>query len=155
MLPLPAGSRIMDTGGAKGREGLSRADVLERTGERLRVGPERVVNEFGMTELASQRYSHAGDPGRDAARGTPEAPVLHGPPWLRTRVLDPVSLEPRPEGEAGILHHHDLANLWSVCGVLTEDRGRATGEAVQWMGRTEGSPPRGCSLATAELLSSA
>ena len=36
--------------------------------------------------------------------------------------------------------------------VLTEDRGRAHGEAIEWLGRTPGAPPRGCSLAIAELL---
>lgn len=150
---LPATARIMDTGGAKGRQGLKRGDVLRRVEERLGVPPTRVVNEFGMTELASQRYS---TPGRDAHEppdpGAGAPPVLHGPPWLRTRVLDPVSLEPRPEGDVGILCHFDLANLGSVCAVLTEDRGRVVGDGIQWMGRTGGAPPRGCSLATAELL---
>ncbi|MDH3427700.1 MAG: hypothetical protein OEM23_04620, partial [Gemmatimonadota bacterium] len=74
------------------------------------------------------------------------------PPWLRTRVVDPVSLAPLPDGEDGLLCHYDLANVGSVVAVLTEDRGRARGDTIQWLGRTPGAMPRGCSLATAELL---
>ena len=138
---LPHGSRVLDTGGAKGRAGLERDAAIGALLDGLGLPEHAAVNEFGMTELLSQRY--AGGLGRLA---------LRGPPWLRTRVLDPVSLEERPEGEEGILCHYDLANVGSVVAVLTEDRGRAVGDAVEWLGRTPGATPRGCSLATAELL---
>lgn len=143
---LPSGSLVMDTGGSKGRDGLERPALLRRFERAFGVRPTEVVNEFGMTELLSQRYgrSTASDPG---------APVrLHGPPWLRTRALHPVTLEELPPGEGGVLHHHDLANLGSACGVLTEDLGRVRDGVVEWVGRSRGAPPRGCSLATAELL---
>ena len=138
---LPDGSRIMDTGGAKGREGLDRDAVLAGLLARLGLTESAAVNEFGMTELLSQRYGQG--------LGRVE---LRGPPWLRTRAVDPVTLEARPEGEEGILCHYDLANVGSVLAVLTEDRGRVVGDAVEWLGRTPGAMPRGCSLATAELL---
>jgi len=140
-IDLPPGSRVMDTGGVKGREGLERDTAIGGVLERFGLPEDAAVNEFGMTELLSQRYG-AGL-GRLA---------LRGPPWLRTRVLDPVTLEECSEGEEGILCHYDLANLGSVVAVLTEDRGRAVGDAVEWLGRTPGATPRGCSLATAELL---
>ena len=140
-IELPRGSRVMDTGGAKGREGLERDVAIRGLLDRLDLPGEAAVNEFGMTELLSQRY--AVGLGRLA---------LRGPPWLRTRVLDPVSLEERPEGEEGIVCHYDLANVGSVVAVLTADRGRTVGDAVEWLGRTPGATPRGCSLATAELL---
>ena len=138
---LPAGSAVMDTGGVKGRPGLERSGVVRGLMERLGLAADAVVNEFGMTELLSQRYGY----------GDPVSPLL-GPPWLRSRVLDPITLEELPGGEVGILCHFDLANLGSVCAVLTEDRGRIVGDGIEWMGRTAGAAPRGCSLATAELL---
>jgi len=144
-LRLPEGSVLMDTGGAKGRPGLRRGAIVERLGRALGLSPEDVVNEFGMTELLSQRY------GRGEA-GVGRSPPLLGPPWLRTRALDPVSLQPLPEGEAGVLCHLDLANAGSVVCVLTEDMGRMRGGALESIGRSPGAPPRGCSLATAELL---
>lgn len=140
-VPLAAGSRIMDTGGVKGREGLVRDEVLAGLLDRFELPEAAAVNEFGMTELLSQRYA--------AGLGRLE---LRGPPWLRARVLDPVTLDERPEGEVGILCHYDLANVGSAVAVLTEDRGRAVGDAIEWLGRTPGAMPRGCSLATAELL---
>ena len=175
--PLPDGSRIMDTGGEKGRAGLRREDVVHRTRARLGVPPRRVVNEFGMTELLSQRYSRppvsyekAASSGAGPSSGTgaassgeagtrkggtiPEAGPLWGPPWLRTRALDPVTLDPLPDGEVGVLCHFDLANAGSVCAVLTEDLGSVRNGALRWHGRSPGAPPRGCSLATAELLAS-
>lgn len=137
---LPGGSFVMDTGGSKGSETSRREEVVERIERCLGVPPEAVVNEFGMTELLSQRY------------GPPAA--LVGPPWLRSRALDPVTLEELPDGEVGVLNHFDLANVGSVCSVLTEDLGAVEGGAVRWVGRKPGSPPRGCSLATEELLRS-
>ena len=131
----------MDTGGEKGREGLQRGRVLQGLGDQLGISSPSMVNEFGMTELLSQRYG----------RGEPAVPLV-GPPWLRSRVLDPVTLDEVPRGETGILCHFDLANLGSVCAVLTEDQGRVAGDGIEWVGRTHGAPPRGCSLATAELL---
>lgn len=138
---LPPDSRLMDTGGAKGRDGLDRCATMSRLLSRLGLGASAAVNEFGMTELLSQRYGS----GLDDVR-------LIAPPWLRSRVLDPVTLAEQPPGEPGLLCHYDLANVGSVLAVLTEDRGRAHGDAIEWLGRTPGAPPRGCSLATADLL---
>jgi hypothetical protein len=140
-ITLPPGSVLMDTGGVKGRSGLARTDMLSRLLPILGLESLQVVNEFGMTELLSQMYG----------RGI-ENPPLRGPPWLRTLVLDPVSLEPRRDGTEGILCHYDLANVGSVIGVLTDDRGQIGPDGLTWLGRSPGAPPRGCSLATAELL---
>lgn len=138
---LPVGSMLMDTGGTKGRAGVDRPLMMRRLRTRLNVPEDGVVSEFGMTELLSQRYSRGDHPGPFA-----------GPPWLRTRVLDPVTLDEVPAGKAGILCHFDLANLGSVCSVLTEDLGRVSGEGIELLGRSAGAPPRGCSLSTAEIL---
>jgi hypothetical protein len=138
---LVRGSRLMDTGGVKGRPGVDRNELMVDLAGRLGLEAKAVVNEFGMTELLSQRY----------AVGEQPVPLV-GPPWLRTRILDPVSLAEVPAGESGIMCHFDLANLGSVCAVLTEDRGRIVADGIEWLGRTPGASPRGCSLATAQLL---
>jgi hypothetical protein len=147
---LPAGSRLMDTGGEKGRPGLTRSAVVDRIQRRLGIPPDLVINEFGMTELLSQRYSRPLPANRGAEADEPAR--LHGPPWLRTRALDPETLEELPDGDLGVLCHFDLANLGSVCAVLTEDLGRVSGRTMEWVGRAPGAPPRGCSLAAADIL---
>ena len=56
-LRLAPGSRMMDTGGAKGQAvPMQAAEVVARAGELLTIAPEMVINEYGMTELCSQLY---------------------------------------------------------------------------------------------------
>ena len=148
---LPDGSRVMETGGFKGRSREMPRDALYRAlVEGLGVPARRIVNEYGMTELLSQFY----EPVLREARGGDPATRRHvPPPWVRTRVLDPVTLAPLPEGEPGLLQHVDLANLGSVCAVLTEDQGVAVDGGFRVLGRVPGAEPRGCSRAMDELLS--
>ena len=76
------------------------------------------------------------------------------PPWMRTRVLGPVTLEPLSSGEEGLLCHYDLANAGSIMAVLTEDMGTIDAQGrLRVLGRVEGAEPRGCSLAMDDLLS--
>ncbi len=147
---LPAGSRLMDTGGFKGRRReVAREDLLDRYREFLGIPSTHVVGEYGMTELSSQFYETSL---RDAAAGESGERLYAGPPWVRTRALDPDTLAPLPEGKTGILAHLDLANAWSVCAVATEDLGAVHPGGLRLRGRARGAELRGCSLATEELL---
>jgi hypothetical protein len=145
-------SRVMDTGGAKGlSRPLSRPAFLRECWSFLGVAGYYCVNEYGMTELCSQRYESVLD---DRFHGRSLAPRrLVGPPWLRTRVLDADTLAPLAPGATGLLCHHDLANAGSVSVVLTEDLGRAVGDdGVEVLGRVPGAVPRGCGLLLADLV---
>ena len=148
---LGPGSRVMDTGGAKGlARPLSRPGFLRACWARLGVAGYSCVNEYGMTELCSQRYDSVLRDRFDG-RGL-EARRLLAPPWLRTRVLDPDTLAPARPGAVGLLCHHDLANVGSVSVVLTEDLGRAVAEdGIEVTGRAAGAAPRGCGLLVEEL----
>lgn len=148
---LPAGSRVMETGGFKGRSRtVSKAVLYDGIAATLGVSPAWVVNEYGMTELLSQFYD--GVVGA-ADRGPPAERLHRPPPWVRTRVLDPETLGEVPAGVVGVLAHVDLANLGSVAAVLTEDRGVARSDgSFRVLGRAAGAEPRGCSLALEDLL---
>ena len=151
---LGPGSRVMDTGGTKGLgRPLSRAGFLRTCWTMLGVAGYHCVNEYGMTELCSQRYESAL---RDRFDGRGLAPRrLLAPAWLRTRVLDPDTLAPARPGEVGLLCHHDLANAGSVSVVLTDDLGRTVGEdGIEVTGRAAGAARRGCGLLLAELAGS-
>lgn len=147
---LPANARAMETGGFKGARRRVPREELYAGIERLTGIPRgRVVDEYGMTELLSQLYEPVLTEGAAAeGRHVP-------PPWLRVRALDPVTLAPVPEGDDGILAFFDLANLGSVCHVLTEDVGSVEGGRVRLRGRAAGSEPRGCSRAMDDLMSAA
>lgn len=145
-LRLPEGSRVVDTGGFKGRSGeTTRAELALLVTERLGVDEDLFENEYGMSELSSQAWI-----GNVAARlGTPL--TTHGagrwmPPWLRMRVVDPVTLSEVPDGSTGLLVFHDLANVWSCAVVRTEDVGVRRGSSFEPLGRATGSALKGCSL---------
>jgi hypothetical protein len=108
---LPKGSRLMHTGGPKGLRRAIPTDALyERIDRVLGIPAAHCVNEYGMTELSSQFYDGVLRDGRDEA-----APRLkHGPPWVRTCVVDAQTLDPVPAGTPGLLRVFDLANLGSV-----------------------------------------
>ena len=74
------------------------------------------------------------------------------PPWLKVRALNPTTLEPVEEHEPGLLAFFDLANLGSVCHVLTEDVGYVRDGNIHLEGRFSGSEPRGCSRAMDDLM---
>lgn len=153
-LTLPEGSSVMETGGFKGRSrSVPRRELYRALGERLGLPTHRIVNEYGMTEMLSQFWEPVLlEPDPKGGR------VHHGPFWVRTRVLDPETLEPVPDGEPGLLCHLDLANIHSASLLLTEDRGIARGSApgggpaIELLGRSPGAEPRGCSLVMEQLL---
>ncbi len=148
---LPPGSRLMDTGGYKGRSrDVDPGEMRRAYAERLGIPASHQVNEYGMTELLSQYYDAAL---RDLVLDGPGEPRRKiGPPWLRALVTDPETLEPLPEGATGILRHVDLANLDSVLAVQTEDLGTDVGDGFLLLGRAPGATPRGCSIAADLLL---
>jgi hypothetical protein len=144
---LPAGSRILDTGGYKGysRELPPEAFYAELA-EALGVPRERCINMYGMTELSTQLYD-------DGNAVVPS--VKSGPHWIRSRLVDPLTGREVPRGQPGVLVHCDLANFNSVTSILTEDVGIAVDGGFQLLGRAEGAQAKGCSLAVEEFLRAA
>lgn len=153
---LPEGSRIMETGGFKGRSRvIPREALYEGLADGFGIAADHIVNEYGMTELCSQFYE-------PVLRVPGSRRYQVPPPWVRSRVLDPVTLEEVPRGEVGILAHMDLANVGSVTHILTEDQGvredpdpsapPGSVPGFRILGRTRGAEPRGCSLAMEEIV---
>lgn len=152
-LRLPVGSRVMQTGGFKGRSREVAPDELRRDVSALFAVPEtHVVSEYGMTELGSQLYEGT----LAASLGLLAGPCRHGvylaPPWVRITAVDPASLEALPDGEIGLARIVDLANVDSAVAIQTADRVRVLAEGVELLGRAPGATPRGCSIAVDEIL---
>ncbi len=138
-LPLPRGSRVMETGGYKGRSReLPRAALHAALLDALALAPGDVVTEYGMSELSSQAY----DGGAVAAGG----PGFRFPPWARALVVSPETGREVADGERGLVRVFDLANVWSVMAVQTEDLAVRRGDAFELLGRAPAAEPRGCSL---------
>ena len=149
---LPAGSRLFETGGYKGRSRtLTRGDLSALIESCFGIPSQHVVGEYGMTEMASQYYTTSL---RASLLASPLDPVWSHPAWLRPRILDAESgraLELDAAREAGLLAHHDLANAGSVAHLLTADLGRPDNGSFELVGRSRGAEPRGCGLAS-EML---
>ncbi len=131
---LPGGSRVMETGGYKGRtRALTKAQLRRMLAAFLGVPPAQVLAEYGMSELSSQAYDDAGG-------------VFHFPPWARASVVSPETGAESGEGETGLLRVFDLANIGSVLAVQTEDLAARRGDGFELLGRAASAEPRGCSL---------
>jgi len=152
---LPAGSRVMETGGFKGRSRVVPRSVLHAELADCFAIPEgSVVNQYGMTELGSQFY--------DSTIIDPSGPRRKlAPPWTRVRFADPATGQDAPSGEVGLILVQDLANSGSIAAIQTADLGRAIlddeGRAIGFeiIGRAEGAEARGCSIATDIMLEAA
>lgn len=143
---LPAGSRMVDAGGFKGRSRALDVDAMRALVQRnLGIAPDRCLNLFGMTELASQLY--------DAA-DTPVGPLGERPkgrlPFVEPRVRDPRTAKLRRNG-VGLLEVEDLCVLDRPSVILTGDYGIASRAGVAITGRVDPSQTRGCSLALDEV----
>jgi len=141
---VPYGSRIVDTGGSKGRgRSMSRNGLLRALWEYFGVPGYHVANEYGMTEMCSQFYD---DSIANHFAGRKRERAKLAPPWVRTTRVSPLTLEPVAAGERGLLRHVDLANVGSVAALQTEDVGIDRGEGFEIIGRATGAEVRGCAL---------
>lgn len=153
---LPEGSRVLETGGFKGRSReVPRDDLRRALAKSFGLAETHIVNQYGMTELGSQFY--------DSTIVDPKGPRRKLiPPWTRVRFVDPDSPAGDacdvPTGEIGLIVIHDLANTGSIAALQTADLGRAVvnerGIAIGFdvLGREAGAEARGCSIATDVML---
>ena len=133
--PLPASARVIETGGMKTyRRAISRSDLHRRLADGFALPEANIWSEYGMCELMSQCYTRGGL-------------VFFPPPWLRFRIVDPERPDREvPEEQPGVLALFDLANLYSVSAILTEDRAVRRGTGFEVLGRLSQAELRGCNF---------
>ena len=132
---LPKDARIVETGGMKThRRAITRNELHARLAAGFGIDEQRVWSEYGMCELMSQAYAQGG-------------PIYKSPPWMRVRIVDPEAPDRvMPDGKPGLLAITDLANLYTVSSILTEDLGVSRGGGFEVLGRFPGSAMRGCNF---------
>ena len=146
---LPADSRVMETGGYKNRSRtMPKEELHALITERLGIPLENIVCEYGMSELSSQAY--------DSAIHLPPSVlhprVFHFPPWARVQIVPPETGREVAEGETGLVRVFDLANVFSILAIQTEDLAIRRGDGFELFGRAQMAEPRGCSLMMDEPL---
>jgi hypothetical protein len=134
---LPEYSRAMETGGYKNRSRSMPKTELHLLIEKfLGVPGENIICEYGMSELSSQAYATASG-------------KFEFPPWARAQIISPETSREVRDGETGLIRVFDLANVFSVAVIQTEDLGIRRGDGFELIGRAQLAEPRGCSLMTA------
>jgi hypothetical protein len=148
---LPPGSCALETGGYKGRSrSMPKAALHALIAERLGIPGGQIVCEYGMSELSSQAYDSAIASSRltlYSPRSTLHASrSFHFPPWSRVQIVSPETGREVSEGGTGLIRVFDLANVYSVMAIQTEDLGIRRGKGFALAGRAVLAEPRGCSL---------
>jgi len=153
---LPAGSRVMETGGYKNRSrSLPKAELHQLITERLGIPSSRIICEYGMSELSSQAYDRVTGDGwrvtdKDSAPRHSSLDTRHFlfPPWARVQIISPETDREVADGETGLIRVFDLANVFSVMAIQTEDLGVRHGDGFELISRATLAESRGCSLMT-------
>jgi hypothetical protein len=152
---LPPGSRVMETGGYKNRcRAVPKSELHALITERLGVPPENILCEYGMSELSSQAYDMTGDMWQVTRNGKAACHVsrvsrhFHFPLWARVQIISPETGLEVADGETGLIRVFDLANVFSVMAIQTEDLGVRRGDGFELIGRAPLAEARGCSLMT-------
>jgi hypothetical protein len=149
---LAEGSRVMETGGYKGRSReLPKAELHALITKHLGIPAARIVVEYGMSELGSQAYDRGACWGGTTTGDGSQMPdaatrTLHFPPWTRVRLISPETGEESSIGQPGLVRIHDLVNVASVQALQTEDLGIVRGGGFELLGRATAAEARGCSL---------
>jgi hypothetical protein len=148
---MAKGSRVMETGGFKGRSReMPKAELYELIERLIGIPKGRIINEYGMTELSTQFYD-------GSLQVNHQTDCKVAPPWARVAVIDPNTGREAAENGHGLIRVYDLANLWSIMCIQTEDLGVARTESALGMnsfevlGRAAGAEVRGCSLTAEDL----
>jgi len=159
---LPPGSRVMETGGYKNRSrSMLKTELHQLITERLGMPQSHIICEYGMSELSSQAYNNVTRDtwqvtrnGEASCHSSPVTRHFYFPPWARVQIISPETGHEVAEGETGLIRVFDLANVFSVAAIQTEDLGIRRGEHFELIGRAALTEARGCSLMTAETRKS-
>jgi len=150
---LPDGSRLLETGGYKGRSiSISPSELRKILSLRLNLPPENIIAEYGMSELSSQAYDLVLGTPNPTPNSPPSPRSFIFPPWVRTRIVSPETGAEVPVGEVGLLQVLDLANAFSIAPIQTEDLAKRHIQGFELLGRAPGAVDKGCSLASHGVL---
>lgn len=133
---LPKGSRLLETGGLKGRtRTVTRTELYALFTSHLGLPLSQCFSEYGMTELSSQCYSLA------------NSHIFYSPHWMPVQIIHPETGQEVEIGQTGLVQFFDLANLTAVSAVITSDLAIRHKNAFELLGRAPKAVLRGCSTA--------
>jgi hypothetical protein len=138
---LPPNTVIFETGGYKGRSReIPKHELYRKIARIFGISEDRIVSEYGMSELSSQAYDKLLSDDTNVIR------KYRFPPWAKFSIVSPETKEPVGINEIGILRIYDLANVYSVFAIQTDDLAVNLGDGFMLYGRAGAAESRGCSL---------
>jgi hypothetical protein len=118
---LPAGSRIVDSGGYGGRHmKCTKEEFFHKCREVLGIPEECCINALWICESSTIYYDNIL---KNSLFHIKEERFKEIPPWSRTIIVDPLTFRQLPKGEIGLIRHYDLTNLAMSVAVQTDKMG--------------------------------
>ncbi|MBN1193459.1 MAG: acyl-protein synthetase [Coriobacteriia bacterium] len=131
---LPAGSRVCDGGGYRGRFGpITRDEYYALVLEIFGIPANWCVNVLGEGETASNYFDDVIL--RTVRDMEPRERIKPAHPWSRVRCASVKDLSILPDGEIGLVQIFDLANVPTVLAVQSDDLGYTKFGGVEMAGR--------------------
>jgi hypothetical protein len=130
---LPAGSRIVDSGGYVGR--YTRCTPQEFFGkcrDVLGLDEEYCINALWLCESSTVYFDNVLG---NSLSGVRRERCKEAPPWCRTTVVDPLSFKRVPKEKVGLLRHYDLTNRAMAIAVQTGNLGYETEDGFEVIGK--------------------
>ena len=115
----------------------------ERENGRQSVGETTVA---GNSQKRTLLFPLPEGEGQGEGKRAVNAHYFHFPPWARVQIISPETGREVAEGETGLIRVFDLANVFSVAAIQTEDLGIRRGDGFELIGRAALAEARGCSL---------
>jgi hypothetical protein len=138
---LPAGSRIMDSGGFMGRYVATPPEQFFTNCEKVfGVARQYCVNALWLCESSTVYFDSVLADANNLDSGerckTP-------PPWTRVQIVDPLTFRQVSRGETGLIRLFDLSNRGMAVVVQTDKMGYEVADGFEVVGKLNKSDPNG------------
>jgi hypothetical protein len=138
---LPAGSRLMDSGGFMGRYAAKSPEQFFRNCENIfGLSGDNCVNALWICESSTVYLDKVL---ADAKGAGPGERRKIPPPWTRVLVVDPLTFRRVEPGKTGLIRLYDLSNRGMAAVVQTDKMGYETGDGFEVIGKLDREDPQG------------
>jgi len=132
---LPAGSRIMDSGGFMGRYGATPPEQFFQNCERVfGISRHYCVNALWICESSSVYFDAQLD---DSTVDSEIKRCKLLLPWMRLRIVHPLTFRRVQPGETGLIRLYDLSNRGMAAVVQTDKMGFESGDGFEIVGKLD------------------
>ncbi|HXE98515.1 MAG TPA: hypothetical protein VN642_19085 [Dongiaceae bacterium] len=138
---LPAGSRIMDSGGFMGRYAATPPEQFFHNCETVfGISRNYCVNALWICESSTVYFDALL---ADIIAGRPGARRKVPPPWTRVLIVNPLTFRRVEPGKIGLIRLYDLSNRGMGAVVQTDKMGCEIGDGFEIIGKLDRNDPQG------------